>query len=207
MNELEYYEMQQPNLLYPNERYINSVENKNKADLYRMQFVFDDMQDVNKAENKMLDIGCNDGFFMRHFDWKFSNYLGVDMFSISDYLKTSDIGKYTKQGKIEYLTGIFEKMELKEKFDFIFAGKIVEHVIDVDVFLKAVDSVLGENGHVCLTTPNNIGAHLPEHFRQYDKITLKDKLSQYFEVEKLVELPAINDSWPFLYARCKKGNV
>ena len=41
MNELEYYEMQQPNLLYPNERYINSVENKNKADLYRMQFVFD----------------------------------------------------------------------------------------------------------------------------------------------------------------------
>lgn len=71
MNELEYYEMQQPNLLYPNERYINSVENKNKADLYRMQFVFDDMQDVNKAENKMLDIGCNDGFFMRHFDWKF----------------------------------------------------------------------------------------------------------------------------------------
>ena len=58
MNELEYYEMQQPNLLYPNERYINSVENKNKADLYRMQFVFDDMQDVNKAENKMLDIGC-----------------------------------------------------------------------------------------------------------------------------------------------------
>ena len=57
-------------------------------------------------------------------------------------------------------------MELKEKFDFIFAGEIVEHVIDVDVFLKAVDSVLGENGHVCLTTPNNIGAHLPEHFIQ-----------------------------------------
>ena len=27
-------------------------------------------------------------------------------------------------------------MELKEKFDFIFAGEIVEHVIDVDVFFE-----------------------------------------------------------------------
>lgn len=39
---IDYYEMQRPNLLYPNEEYINSKENVNKADLVRMKHVYED---------------------------------------------------------------------------------------------------------------------------------------------------------------------
>lgn len=48
----------------------------------------------------MLDVGCNDGYFMRHFNWKFDKYLGIDMFSIYEYLRTEDITGYNKDGKI-----------------------------------------------------------------------------------------------------------
>lgn len=78
-----YYEKQRPNLLYPNEKYINSIENVNKADLYRMQYIYED----NKEHvGTMLDIGCNDGYFMRHFLWNFGKYIGIDMFSIEEYI-------------------------------------------------------------------------------------------------------------------------
>lgn len=41
-----YYEMQKPNLLYPNEAYINDVKNVNKADFVRMSHVYNDNLDI-----------------------------------------------------------------------------------------------------------------------------------------------------------------
>ena len=200
----DYYEKQRPNLLYPNEEYINSVENKNKADLVRMTYIFSDTCDELKRKKNMLDVGCNDGFFMRHFDWPFDRYVGVDMFSINEYTQLEDISGYTKGGKITYITGLFEKTILPEKYDFIFAGEIIEHVEDVKKFLSAIDENLNGEGLVCLTTPNNVGKEQPEHYRQYNKNTLHRTLSKYFDVVKIEELPAINSSWPFLYAKCRK---
>lgn len=153
----------------------------------------------------MLDIGCNDGYFMRHFDWKFQSYIGVDMFPITNYLHTSDIFQYTKNGKIRFLTGLFEDMTFDHKFDFIFAGEIIEHVMDVKKFLKNIELHLADNGRLCLTTPNGVGIDQPEHYRQYRKKSLYHELQRYFEVIKIEELPRINESWPFLYAKCKKN--
>lgn len=199
-----YYEKQKPNLLFPNEEYINSNSNKNKADLVRMTYVYNDNYEEMLGKKCMLDVGCNDGFFMRHFDWPFEKYVGVDMFSIENYTHTNNIKPYTKDGKIEYITGLFEEISLTQKFDFIFAGEIIEHVENVKNFLLAIDKTLGVNGIVCFTTPNNIGKEQPEHYRQFNKITLEKELKKYFNVIKIEELPAINDSWPFLYAKCKK---
>lgn len=199
-----YYEMQKPNLLFPNEEYINSKNNMNKADLIRMAHVFDDNRDTVASNGSMLDVGCNDGYFMRHFDWPFEKYVGVDMFAIGEYLHTTDITPYTKEGKISYITGLFEEVKINQKFDFIFAGEIIEHVEKVGRFLDKIDSCLADEGYVCITTPNNVGKEQPEHYRQYDKKVLEEELSKYFQVLKIEELPAINTSWPFLYAKCKK---
>ncbi len=199
---IDYYEMQRPNLLYPNEEYINSKENVNKADLVRMKHVYED-NNIFFSGGAMLDVGCNDGYFMRHFDWGFDRYIGIDMFSINEYLRTEDITGYDKDGKIVYQTGIFEDMELGEKFDFIFAGEIIEHVENVERFLKKIQICLSNKGSACFTTPNNIGISQPEHYRQYNKQTLRKQLEKFFTVEKIEELPSINNSWPFLYARVK----
>lgn len=201
-----YYEMQKINLLFPNESYINSESNINKADLVRMTHIYEDTKDVIVQGGAMLDIGCNDGFFMRHFNWPFSTYVGIDMFSISEYLHTDQIAPYTKNGKITYITGLFEQVNLDQKFDFVFAGEIIEHVEKVKPFLKTIDRYLAEDGYVCFTTPNNVGKNQPEHYRQYNKTSLEKELKNFFEIIKIEELPAINSSWPFLYAKCKKYN-
>lgn len=200
----DYYEKQRNNLRYPNEEYINSESNRNKADLVRMTHVFKDNCEELKGKRTMLDVGCNDGFFMRNFDWPFEKYVGVDMFSLEEYIHSEDIYPYTKDGKITYITGIFEEIPLSEKFDFIFAGEIIEHVESVKKFLTMIEKYLETNGIVCFTTPNNVGIEQPEHYRQYSKETLKKVLSKYFYVIKIEELPAINTSWPFLYAKCSK---
>ena len=200
-----YYEMQRPNLLYPNEAYINSEKNINKADLVRMKYVYEDNKSF--LGGAMLDVGCNDGYFMRHFNWKFDKYLGIDMFSIYEYLRTEDITGYNKDGKIVYQTGIFDDMDLEEKFDFIFAGEILEHVEDVGIFLKKIQACLKDGGYACFTTPNDIGISQPEHYRQYNRNTLINELQNFFDVEKVEELPAINNSWPFLYAKVKRRDI
>lgn len=203
----DYYEMQKPNLLYPNEAYINSKENINKADLVRMTYVFNDFMESAtdcSGEQSMLDVGCNDGYFMRHFEWPFDKYIGVDMFSIEEYLHTNEIAPYTKDGRIKYITGLFEEIDLKQRFDFIFAGEIIEHVENVNHFLENVDRHLADDGWVCFTTPNSIGKNQPEHYRQYSKEALEIELKNFFRVVKIDELPAINSSWPFLYAKCRK---
>lgn len=203
LSEKDYYEMQKPNLLYPNEEYINSEKNINKADLSRFTYVYNDILQ-NVTGGIMLDVGCNDGYFMRHFNWPFTQYIGVDMFSINEYLKSEDVSNFTKGGKIEYRTGLVEKMKFKEKFDFIFAGEIIEHVVDVKEFLLVLEKILKDGGYICFTTPNNIGISQPEHNRQYDLEALSSELSPFFEIVKIDVLPAINDSWPFLYAKCRK---
>ena len=201
----DYYKKQMVNLLTPNEKYINSEKNKNKADLIRMKYVYDDLRNVCSNKKAMLDIGCNDGYFMRYFDWTFQDYLGVDMFAIdeycTDYCEREDY--YTKGGKIEYKCGLFEEYDFgKNKFDFIFAGEIIEHVLSVDIFLQKIIKVMKEDSILAITTPNNIGGDYPAHNRQFDKGSLFQLLNNLFINVIVKELPAINESWPFLYARC-----
>jgi 2-polyprenyl-3-methyl-5-hydroxy-6-metoxy-1,4-benzoquinol methylase len=126
------------------------------------------------------------------------------MFDINKYTRNdfnNNINKYTKNGKITYQTGLFEDIyNTLGSFNFVFAGEIIEHVIDDELFIKALRAVIKPGGSWCLTTPNNIGGDLPEHARQYSKDSLSVLLSKYFPSFQIEEIPPIADSWPFLLA-------
>ncbi|GHU00945.1 hypothetical protein FACS1894186_2700 [Alphaproteobacteria bacterium] len=197
------YRKQAPNLLYPNDDYINNAKNVNKADLKRFQQVFD----LNKhLSGRMLDLGCNDGFLMRKFDWKFDEYVGVDMFSIDKYTNgkfSRNKNAYTKNGKILYVQSLLESIDEQKlgKFDFIFAGEFIEHLKHTKRLFLTAKRLLRGGGVFVITTPNNVGGNLPEHYRQYSKESLSAEIAQYFDDFDIFELPAVNDSWPFLMAR------
>lgn len=201
IRQLKYRWQQRRNLLYPNEEYIFSPDNENKADLHRMQYVFNLHKDL---EGSMLDIGCNDGFFMRAFPWRFSLFVGVDLFSIDAFTRgkyRATPEKYTLNGKIRYIQGEFEKLgPVLGVFDFVFAGEVIEHVLDEELFLRAFVKTLKPTSHWCITTPNDVGVHLPEHNRQYSIDSLRMLLSRYFNDFEVRVLPSPGDSWPFLVA-------
>ena len=195
-----YYRVQKRNLLFPNEKYIHSSLNINKADLHRFKFVHNIFKN---QTGSMLDIGCNDGYFMRRFPWKFDTFLGLDMFSIQKYtnnLFSKQKKRYTLSGKISYITGLFEEIHFQRKFDFVFAGEIIEHVRNPDVFLNHLVKVLKPNSVWCITTPDNIGIELEEHNRQFTDISLYQLLQKYFCNIHIVHLKSPGNSWPFLIA-------
>lgn len=48
-------------------------------------------------------------------------------------------------------------------FDIIFAGEVIEHLYDTDLFVSEISRVLKNNGNCIITTPNL--AHLPDRIR------------------------------------------
>ena len=200
-NKQAYIKQQMRNLQYPNEEYINSADNKNKADLIRFRRVY---RMHKHLTGRMLDIGCGDGFFLRTFPWKFSRFVGLDMYTIDQFLRgkyQENLELYSNRGKILYINGIFEETaDLLNEFDFVFAGEIIEHVPDVETFLSAFFKKVKKGGCWCLTTPNNVGKDLEEHRRQFTKESLYEALRKQTRHLEIEELVSPKGSWPFLIA-------
>lgn len=96
-----------------------------------------------------LDIGCTQGawgVYWKNKGWKVS---GVDV-------NPSNIEASIKLGIDALLCDCnAEKLPFDDKsFDFIFAGEVIEHLIDTDGFLEEVFRCLKPGGRAIITTPN-----------------------------------------------------
>lgn len=105
-------------------------------------------------------------------------------------------GVITKQGS--FVTGLPFK---DKEFDVIFAGEVIEHTIDDDLFLRECYRILKHNGLLILTTPNLVSlgnrllmalGYLPRfayqefHYRIYNKSLLKKKIENAnFTIKKI----------------------
>ena len=56
--------------------------------------------------------------------------------------------------KIRYFNSSPEKKKLNEKFDVILCLEIVEHIQNLDIFLKALSKLLKKNGIIFIATIN-----------------------------------------------------
>ena len=101
---------------------------------------------------KILDIGCGGGLVCEPI-----NRLGADVTGIDASFKNIEVAKIhaKKSGlKIKYLNTSPEKKEIKEKFDVILNLEVVEHVENLDLFLKSASQMLKKNGIMFVATIN-----------------------------------------------------
>ena len=101
---------------------------------------------------KFLDIGCGGGLMSEPM-----SRLGADVTGIDASLKNIKIAEsHSKRNnlKIKYLNTSPEKFTESEKFDVILNLEIVEHVEDVDFFLKSCSKLLKKNGIMFVATLN-----------------------------------------------------
>ena len=101
---------------------------------------------------KILDIGCGGGLLSEPMC-----RLGADITAIDASEKNINVAKlHSKKNnlKIKYICTSPEKLKLKNKFDVILNMEIVEHVEDVNFFLKSCSNLLKKNGIMFVATLN-----------------------------------------------------
>ena len=100
----------------------------------------------------ILDIGCGGGLLSEPMCRLGANVVGIDASQ-----KNIDIAKFHAKKnrlKINYMCATPESLKIKKKFDVILNMEIIEHVEDVNFFLKKSSELLKKNGLMFIATLN-----------------------------------------------------
>ena len=123
---------------YIKENIINNFKLKNK---------FRPLSGIN-----ILDIGCGGGLLSEPMSRMGANVTGID--ASKKNIKIAKHHSKKNKLKINYLCSSPEKLKIKKKFDVILNMEIVEHVEDIDFFLKSCSKLLKKNGLMFVATIN-----------------------------------------------------
>ena len=100
----------------------------------------------------ILDIGCGGGLISVPMKKLGANVVGIDA-----SLKNINIAKtHSKKNnlKIKYICSSPEKLKINKKFDILLMLEIVEHVNDINLFVKKSSKFLKKNGLMFIATLN-----------------------------------------------------
>jgi len=100
----------------------------------------------------ILDIGCGGGLISVPMKKLGANVVGIDA-----SLKNINIAKtYSKKNNlnIKYICSSPEKLKINKKFDILLMLEIVEHVDDINLFVKKSSKFLKKNGLMFIATLN-----------------------------------------------------
>ena len=123
---------------YIKENIINNFKLKNK---------FRPLSGIN-----ILDIGCGGGLLSEPMSRMGANVTGID--ASDKNIKIAKLHSKKNKLKINYLCSSPEKLITMKKFDVILNMEIVEHVKDIDFFLKSCSKLLKKNGLMFVATIN-----------------------------------------------------
>ena len=162
----------------------------------------------------ILDIGCGGGLLSEPMSRMGANVTGID--ASDKNIKIAKLHSKKNKLRINYLCSSPEKLKSKKKFDVILNMEIVEHVEDIDYFLKSCSKHLKKNGLMFVATINKtfksyvfaivgaeyilgwlpIGTHEWEKFvkpEDLKKILLRNKL--YLKRLDGMNFNIIKDEW------------
>ena len=162
----------------------------------------------------ILDIGCGGGLLAEPIC-----RLGANVTAIDASLKNIEVAKYhSKKNKlnIDYIYGSPDKLKIKKKFDVVLNMEIIEHVEDINLFLKKSSQLLKKNGLMFVATLNKtlksyifaiVGAEyilrwLPIGTHDWDKFVTPHNLIQFskknnLKLDKLdgIKFNLFTDKW------------
>jgi 2-polyprenyl-3-methyl-5-hydroxy-6-metoxy-1,4-benzoquinol methylase len=105
--------------------------------------------------NSLIDVGCASGhtLFKLASIYPDSSFSGIDTGEkFIEVAKDNVISN--KINNINFDCGLIEKCSYESKFDIAILLEVIEHVIDEDVLIKSVKSLLVNNGILIVSTPN-----------------------------------------------------
>jgi 2-polyprenyl-3-methyl-5-hydroxy-6-metoxy-1,4-benzoquinol methylase len=140
------------------------------------------------TKKSVLDLGCRDGTLTAHY-LKGNTVTGVDV--DNNLLKIA-----AKKGiKTKHLD-LYQDWNLKQKFDVVVAGEVLEHLYHPEEIIKKASQVLKPRGKFLVSVPNAyiisarsrflVGQEIPAHFdpthiNLFSKSKLERLLSNHFK--------------------------
>ncbi len=126
----------------------------------RIKYIKENIIDNFKLKNKskplsgmnILDVGCGGGLLSEPMSRMGANVTGID--ASDKNIKIAKLHSKKNKLKINYYCSSPEKLKIKKKFDVILNMEIIEHVEDVDFFLKSCSKLLKKNGLMFVATIN-----------------------------------------------------
>jgi len=101
---------------------------------------------------KLLDIGCGGGLLSEPMCRLGANVVGID--ASKKNIEVAKLHAKKNNLKIDYKVASPEMLKNKTKFDVILNMEIVEHVNDIDFFIKESSKLLRKNGIMFIATLN-----------------------------------------------------
>ena len=137
---------------------------------------------------RVLDIGCGAGLLCEPFTRLGAQVIGVD--ASASNIAVAKLHADKGHLSIDYRCTTVEEMDVRERFDIVLAMEVVEHVVDVGLFLDRCASMLKPGGIMVVSTLNRnwksfalaiVGAEyvlrwLPRGTHQWDKFVTPDEL-------------------------------
>ena len=100
----------------------------------------------------LLDVGCGGGLLSEPMCRLGAKVTGID--ATRKNINIAKIHAKKNKLKINYVTASPEKLKIKNKFDIILNMEIVEHVSDLNYFIKSCANLLKKNGVMFVATIN-----------------------------------------------------
>lgn len=147
---------------------------------------------------RVLDIGCGAGLLCEPLSRLGAQVIGVDP-SVSN-IAAAKLHADKAHLAIDYRCTTVEEIDPRERFDIVLAMEVVEHVVDVGVFLKRCAAMLKPNGLMVVSTLNRnwksfalaiVGAEyvlrwLPRGTHEWNKFVTPDELTKCLLDNRLV---------------------
>lgn len=110
---------------------------------------------------KLLDIGCYDGYIAMLLKEKIGNE--CDVYGIDTANNSIKLSR--KKGIHAKICDVTKGIKYASNlFDYVFAGEIIEHLVDTDYFMREIRRVLKPDGILILTTPNSLSLGRRIHY-------------------------------------------
>ena len=163
---------------------------------------------------KILDIGCGGGLLCEPLNKLGATITGID--ASSENIKVAKLHSKKMNLNIEYINCSPEELNFKSEYDVVLNMEIVEHVNDLNFFIKQSSLLLKKNGLMFIATLNKtlksyifaiIGAEyilrwLPVGTHDWEKFVKPEELIEfgkknYLELVKIdgVNFNILKDEW------------
>lgn len=140
-----------------------------------------------KQPGRMLDVGCGEGFTIKHFHMNGWQVSGMDFSRAGVEQINPDYASFVQNGDVFQL--LEEKIKSEERYDMIWLGNVLEHVLDPISLLEKLRRIIATDGILVTTVPND-GSLYQESLLQKNRIprrfwiAIPDHMS-YFTAESL----------------------